>query len=133
MLVKTFATFTTWSTRPSPKRPAPGSYIIVTDPLAEQVVERINPADVAVCDLNELVNHHELSADKHPVHGGTCNYSGRDPTDIKAYILPRTLKVYPELRGVGIDFQWGGTIGIVPNRIPAVGRIDGNIFYGISS
>ena len=106
-----------------------GSYIIGTEPLDEQVVERINPADVAVCDLNEVVDYHRLSADKRLLYGGACNYSGRDPADIKAYILPRLLKVYPELEGVRIDFQWGGMIGIVPNRIPVVGRIDGNIYY----
>ena len=33
-------------------------------------------------------------------------------------------KVYPQLKDVRIDFQWGGMIGIVPNRIPVVGRID---------
>ncbi len=106
-----------------------GSYIIATEPLDERTGRRVNPADVAVCDLNEVVDYHRLSADKRLLYGGACNYSGRDPTDIKAYILPRLLKVYPQLRGVRIDFQWGGMIGIVPNRIPAVGRIDGNIYY----
>ncbi|MCY4345149.1 MAG: FAD-binding oxidoreductase [Gammaproteobacteria bacterium] len=106
-----------------------GSYIIATEPLDERTGRRVNPADVAVCDLNEVVDYHRLSADKRLLYGGACNYSGRDPTDIKAYILPRLLKVYPQLRGVRIDFRWGGMIGIVPNRIPAVGRIDGNIYY----
>ena len=106
-----------------------GSYIIATEPLDEATVERINPGDMAVCDLNEVVDYHRLSADKRLLYGGACNYSGRDPADIKAYILPRMLKVYPELQGVRIDFQWGGMIGIVPNRIPVVGRIDGNIYY----
>jgi len=39
------------------------------------------------------------------------------------------LKVYPQLKGVRIDYQWGGSIGIVVRRIPMVGRIDGNIYY----
>ena len=47
-----------------------------------------------------------------------------NPADIKGYILPRMLKVYPQLKDVRIDFQWGAMIGIVPNRIPVVGRID---------
>ena len=106
-----------------------GSYIIGTEPLADEVVQDINPADVAVCDMNEIVDYHRLSADNRLLYGGACNYSGRDPADIKAYILPRMLKVYPQLADVRIDFQWGGMIGIVPNRIPAVGRIDGNIYY----
>ncbi len=106
-----------------------GSYIIATEPLDEHTLDQVNPADVAVCDMNEVVDYHRLSADKRLLYGGACNYSGRDPTDIKAYILPRMLEVYPSLRDVRIDFQWGGMIGIVPIRIPAVGRIDGNIYY----
>jgi glycine/D-amino acid oxidase-like deaminating enzyme len=63
------------------------------------------------------------------LYGGACNYSGRDPASIKTYILPRMLKVYPQLKDVRIDFEWGGKIGVVLNRIPAVGRINDNIYY----
>jgi len=106
-----------------------GSYIIGTEPLSEDVVNEINPRDVAVCDLNEVVDYYRLSADKRLLYGGACNYSGRDPASIKSFILPRMLKVYPQLRDVRIDFEWGGKIGIVLNRIPAVGRINKNVYY----
>ena len=106
-----------------------GSYIIATEPLSDEVVNEINPLDVAVCDLNEIVDYYRLSADKRLLYGGACNYSGREPKDIKAYILPRMLNVYPQLKDVRIDFQWGGMIGIVLNRVPAVGRIHDNVYY----
>ena len=106
-----------------------GSYIIGTEPLADDVVNEINPQDVAVCDTNEVVDYYRLSADKRLLYGGACNYSGRDPASIKSFILPRMLRVYPQLRNVRIDFEWGGRIGIVLNRIPAVGRINGNVYY----
>ena len=106
-----------------------GSYIIGTEPLGEEVVAEINPLDVAVCDLNEIVDYYRLSADKRLLFGGNCNYSGRDPADIKRYILPKMLKVYPQLKGVRIDYQWGGKIGIVLNRVLAVGRINNNVYY----
>ena len=105
------------------------SYIIGTEPLSEDVVNEINPLDVAVCDLNEVVDYYRLSADKRLLYGGRCNYSGRDPTSIKASILPRMLAIYPQLKDVRIDYEWGGTIGIVLNRIPAVGRINKNVYY----
>ncbi len=106
-----------------------GSYIIATEPLGDELAREINKDDVAVCDLNEIVDYYRLSADKRLLYGGACNYSGRDPADIKAYIRPRMLKVYPQLKDVRIDFEWGGKIGIVLNRCPAVGRINGNIYY----
>ncbi len=106
-----------------------GSYIIGTEPLSEDIVEKINPRDVAVCDTNEVVDYYRLSADKRLLYGGACNYSGRDPVSIKSYIQPRMLKVYPQLGDVRIDFEWGGKIGIVLNRVPAMGRINGNVYY----
>jgi glycine/D-amino acid oxidase-like deaminating enzyme len=106
-----------------------GSYIIGTEPLPEEVVSEINPLDLAVCDLNEIVDYYRLSADKRLLYGGRCNYSGREPASIKASILPRMLKIYPQLKGVRIDYEWGGNIGIVLNRIPALGRINGNVYY----
>ena len=106
-----------------------GSYIIGTEPLSEEMVAEINPRDLAVCDLNEVVDYYRLSADKRMLYGGRCNYSGREPASIKAAILPRMLKIYPQLKDVRIDFEWGGMIGIVLNRVPALGRINNNVYY----
>ena len=106
-----------------------GSYIIGTEPLSDEVANEINPLDLSVCDANEIVDYFRLSADKRLLFGGACNYSGRDPASIKSYILPRMLKIYPQLKDVRIDFEWGGKIGIVLNRVPAVGRINKNVYY----
>jgi glycine/D-amino acid oxidase-like deaminating enzyme len=106
-----------------------GSYLIATEPLPADVVARINPHDLAVCDGNEIVDYYRLSADRRLLYGGRCNYSGREPSSIAAAIRPRMLKIYPELAEARIDFEWGGAIGIVLNRVPAVGRIEGNVYY----
>jgi glycine/D-amino acid oxidase-like deaminating enzyme len=106
-----------------------GSFMIATEPLPGAIVERINPLDLAVSDMNNILDYWRLSADKRLLYGGRCNYSGREPTSIRASILPRMLKTYPELKDVRIDFEWGGMIGIVLNRIPALGRINGNVYY----
>ena len=106
-----------------------GSYVIGTEPLSEEMVNEINPLDLSVCDSNEIVDYFRLSADKRMLFGGSCNYSGREPADIQAYIRPQMLKVYPQLKDVRIDYEWGGMIGIVLNRIPAVGRINNNVYY----
>lgn len=106
-----------------------GSYIIATEPLDAGLAAAINAEDVAVSDLNVVVDYYRLSADRRLLYGGACNYSGRDPADIASYIRPRMLEVYPQLASAKIDFEWGGKIGIVLNRIPAVGRIRGNVYY----
>lgn len=39
------------------------------------------------------------------------------------------VRVYPDLKDARIEYEWGGQIGIVINRIPLIGRIDKNIYY----
>lgn len=105
-----------------------GSYLIATEPLPEAEAQAINPLDLAVADLNNVLDYFRLSADKRMIFGGRCNYSGRVPKNIKDTLLPRLLKIYPQLAAKSIDYQWGGNIGIVINRVPLIRRWDKNVF-----
>jgi len=106
-----------------------GSYIIATEKLTEELHQEILPNNHAVCDLKIDLDYFRLSADKRLLFGGMCNYSGRDPKNIKAALYPKMLNVFPQLEGINIDFQWGGKIGIGANRLPQIGRLTNNIFY----
>jgi gamma-glutamylputrescine oxidase len=106
-----------------------GSYIIATEPLNDELRARTNPRDVAVCEMNEILDYWRLSADGRLLYGGRCNYSGRDPKSIQAMIAPRMRKLYPHLADLRIDYEWGGKIGITVNRVPVMGRIGGNVYY----
>jgi glycine/D-amino acid oxidase-like deaminating enzyme len=106
-----------------------GSYIVATEPLPAEVAQQINPRDLAVCDMNEILDYYRLTPDRRLLYGGRCNYSGREPASIQAAIVPRMLKIYPQLRNVRVDYEWGGRIGIVLNRVPLLGRIGGNVWY----
>jgi len=110
---------------------AAGSYIIATEPLSEDQARQILPQNMAVCDQRVTVDYFRLSADRRLLFGGACHYSGRDPQDIGAYMQPKMLKVFPQLAGVKIDYQWGGMIGIGANRLPQIGRLKDqpNVFY----
>ncbi len=106
-----------------------GSFIIATKPLDPGLAEAINGQDLAVCDTNNVLDYYRFSADKRMLFGGRCNYSGRDPASISGTMAPRMRKIYPQLSDVGIDYEWGGKIGVVINRIPLLGRTAPNVFY----
>lgn len=108
-----------------------GSYIIATEPLAEQVAREILPRDMAVCDQNVVLDYYRLSADRRLLFGGRCNYSGRHPRSISGTLRPRMLKVFPQLGKPRIDYEWGGNIAITINRIPQLGRLDANTYYAM--
>ena len=108
-----------------------GSFIIATEPLTESEVQQLNPQDMAICDANEVLDYYRLSADRRLLFGGRCNYSGHVPASIKAIMQPRMLKIFPQLIGKRIDYEWGGNIGIVVNRVPLMGRVSDNVFYSM--
>jgi len=108
-----------------------GSFIIATEPLSEEQAQEINPLDMAFCDPNYVLDYFRLSADRRLLFGGRCNYSGRVPSSIRASIEPRMHKVFPQLRTTRIDYEWGGNIGIVVNRVPLLGRLHDNVYYSL--
>ena len=105
------------------------SYIIATQPLEQSTIDRINPLDVAICDMNNVPDYYRLSPDKRMLFGGVSNYSGRELRDIKACLLPRMLRLYPELEDARIDYEWGGTMGIIVRRVVLMGRISDTVFF----
>lgn len=108
-----------------------GSYVIATEPLSPAQARNLIPQNMALCDQRVTVDYFRLSADHRLLFGGACHYSGRDPADIAAYMRPKMLQVFPHLKDVKIDYQWGGMIGIGANRLPQIGRLkdQANVFY----
>jgi len=108
-----------------------GSFIIATEPLSDALAGEINPLDMAFCDPNYVLDYFRLSADRRMLFGGRCNYSGRVPASIRRSIEPRMHKIFPQLRNTRIDYEWGGNIGIVVNRVPVIGRLRDNVYYSL--
>lgn len=106
-----------------------GSYIVATEPLPDALAASVSPQDLAAADSNVVLDYFRLSADKRLLFGGRCNYSNRDPSDIRAMLEPRMLSVFPQLKGVKLDYAWGGKIDIVLTRVPAIGRREPNVYY----
>lgn len=106
-----------------------GSYIIATEPLSADAASQVLPSKMAVCDQRVALDYYRLTPDNRLLFGGLCTYSGRDPKSIEAALRPHLDKVFPYLKDVRIDFQWGGMIGIGANRMPQIGRLNSNIYY----
>lgn len=105
------------------------SFIVASEPLSDDLVNQINPRDLAVCDPNYILTYFRLSADKRLLFGGRFTYFGSDPEVIKRNLVPRLLKIWPQLAATKFDFGWGGTIGVTANRVPQMGKLAANIFY----
>jgi gamma-glutamylputrescine oxidase len=105
------------------------NYIIATEPLGAERARTLIRDDVAVCDSKFVVNYYRLSADHRMLFGGGEVYSRRDPRDIKRFVRPYMLRVYPQLADARIDYGWGGRLALTLSRLPNIGRLSGDLFY----
>lgn len=94
------------------------NFIIATGPLGETRARALVPDLMAVCDSRWVINYFRISADWRLVFGGGETYGMRFPDDIKAFVRPVMLEIFPGLADVRIDYGWGGTLGITPARMP---------------
>ena len=106
-----------------------GTQVITTEPLSEQQLADILPSDYCVEDCNYLLDYFRLTADKRLLFGGGVVYGARDPDNVEALIRPKMEKVFPQLKGIGIDYAWTGNFLLTYSRMPQFGSFDDNIYY----
>jgi gamma-glutamylputrescine oxidase len=96
------------------------NYIATTEPLGAERVEALVGSGVAVSDSRSVLYYYRITPDHRLLFGGGESYSLRFPRDIAAFVRPHMERVFPQLRGVGIDYAWGGTLSVTPTRLPYV-------------
>ncbi len=94
------------------------NYIIATEPLDAKTIKKINPRDIAFADSRFVINYYRLSADKRLLFGGGENYSQNLSSNIVPIVTKPMEKIYPFLKGIKIDYAWGGKLAITMNRLP---------------
>lgn len=106
-----------------------GTYIIGTDVLDPALCERLIPGNAAVCDNNFVLDYFRFSADHRMLFGGRVSYTTRTPARLKETMTERMAQVFPALRGVPVEYVWGGFVDISMNRAPDFGRLGENLYY----
>ena len=105
------------------------SFVIATEPLSNEIINKINPQDLAVCDPNYISEYFRLTGDKRLLFGTRLNYHGNDENFIKTELRRKMLRIYPDLSNVKIDYGWTGKIAVTVNQIPQIGKLTSNIYY----
>lgn len=105
------------------------TYLAATEPLGEGLAKRLITSDIAVSDVNFILDYFRRSADHRLLFGGRVSYSGRDWGDIATILRRRMLNVFPQLQDVRIEYAWSGKIDITVNRAPDFGRLSPQVYY----
>jgi gamma-glutamylputrescine oxidase len=108
---------------------AVGTYIVATAPLGPERARRLIANNMAVTDINWVLDYFRLSADHRLLFGGRVSYSGLDPLGTKRATRARMLRVFPQLADVDIEYAWGGYVDITMSRAPHFGRLAPNVYF----
>jgi gamma-glutamylputrescine oxidase len=105
------------------------SYIVATRPLGEARAQSLLRDNIAVADINWIIDYYRRSPDHRLLFGGRVSYSGVDPLGTARATRSRMLNVFPQLADSEIEYAWGGMIDITMSRAPNFGRLEPNIYY----
>lgn len=106
-----------------------GTYIVATEPLGEQRATALLPHNVAVTDINWVLDYFRRSSDHRLLFGGRVSYSGLDPFNTAEATRKRMVRVFPQLADARITHAWGGYVDITMNRAPDFGRVEPDVYY----
>lgn len=110
-----------------------GSFIIVTEPLPQHVVDELLPRKRVAADSKHLLYYFRITPDNRLLFGGRARFAmSNSGSDIKSgQILKRAMtKVYPQLADVGIDYCWGGLVDMSVDQMVHAGEQDG-LYYSV--
>lgn len=102
------------------------NYIAVTEPLGDRAAGIIANG-AAVADSRFVVNYFRLTDDGRLLFGGGESYRRHLRSEVKTFVRPFLLRIFPQLADVKIDYGWGGTLGITMTRLPFVRRLSPHV------
>jgi len=103
-----------------------GSYIIVTEPLSQELQQILSPKGRVFYDSKLYLNYFRLTPDGRMLFGGRNNLStDLDLLESAEILTKQMVGVYPELRDIPITHSWTGQLGITFDLMPHIGRVNG--------
>jgi glycine/D-amino acid oxidase-like deaminating enzyme len=107
-----------------------GSYIIATEPLAEDLARELSPTGRAYFDTRNFLSYWHVSADRRMVFGGRVSFFPTWVGRTARLLHRRMLDVHPQLADARIEYAWGGKVALTMDRMPHVGRL-GGVMYAV--
>lgn len=108
-----------------------GSYIIATEELPKNVMDRLMPTDRILSDTRKLVYYYRPSPDrKRILFGGRVSLQETDPTRTGPKLHSELVRLFPELARTKISHSWSGFVGYTFDTLMHAGNDDG-LYYAM--
>jgi len=105
------------------------TYILATHPMAEARARALIPGDLCVSDSKRLLNYYRLTADHRLLFGGPAVSGVATLSGHETSLRRRMVSLFPSLGDLRTEYIWDGTVAISRNRLPHIGRLNGEIYF----
>ena len=103
-----------------------GSYVIATEALPKDVMDRVMPTDRIVSDSRKVVYYYRPSPDRRRILFGGRVTSGETDLKTSGLLLRRDLvRLFPELSAVKVSHSWMGLVAYTFDTLAHLGSRDG--------
>ncbi|MEO7494672.1 MAG: FAD-binding oxidoreductase [Massilia sp.] len=110
-----------------------GSFIIATEVLDKALLDQMLPARRSYVTSRNIGNYFRVTPDNRLLFGGRARFAMSNPrSDAKSgQVLRVSMEaMFPQLRGIGIDYCWGGLVDMTADRLPRAGEHRG-LYYSV--
>lgn len=103
-----------------------GSYMIATEPIEQELMDRLMPKNRIVGDTRKLVYYYRASPDRSRIlFGGRVSHSETDPRRSAHRLHADMVKIFPELAQIRISHSWMGFVAYTFDTLAHTGKHDG--------
>jgi glycine/D-amino acid oxidase-like deaminating enzyme len=108
-----------------------GSYIVVTERLDPAVAQRVIPKGRMIIDTKHVLYYFRRTADDRLLFGGRASFAPTSVERSREILTHAITKVYPQLKGVRIEYAWKGNVAFTFDLLPHLGRHNNGMHYAM--
>ena len=106
------------------------TYVVATEPLGPRLADAIDCGS-AVYDTRFSFDYYRALRDTRILWGGRISIFERNPRAIATRLMRDLLRVYPQLKGIRLDYAWGGLMSYARHKMPQIGQCGDGVWHAV--
>ena len=103
-----------------------GSYMITTDIIDDQLMNKLMPTNRVISDTRKVVYYYRPSPDRRRIiFGGRVTTGEVDVKKSGALLLRDLIGIFPELKNIKVSHSWMGFVAYTFDELPHIGEYEG--------
>ncbi|PMQ04112.1 Gamma-glutamylputrescine oxidoreductase [Dyella sp. AD56] len=104
------------------------TYVMVTEPLGDRINDALETR-AAVYDSRFAFDYYRALPDKRLLWGGRISVRDRSPRAVQRLLMQDLLRVFPQLKGVRVDYAWSGLMSYARHQMPQIGSSGDGLWW----